>query len=119
MIVFGTLKFGWVDKVEDLGTVATMFVHIMYIPLIPMGTYLMVGEDRGLKIPFSIKSVLVAYVRSALFWTALLSTLGAIVSSGFTCLCAAPLWIAYGVMPFLVRTASESRAEELRNLAMQ
>ena len=71
MIIFGMRRFGWVDEVPGLGTVATTFIHVMFIPLIPVETYVMTGPNRGIRIGFSMKSILVAWVRSALFWSAL------------------------------------------------
>lgn len=120
MIVFGTHKFGWVDEVEDLGAVATMFIHVMYVPLIPMGSYFIFADDwdRGVTVPFSAKSVLVAYARAAVFWTALICTVASVVSSGLTCCCAIPTWLVYFGMPFLLRPASEERAADLRAMLL-
>lgn len=114
MIVFGTRKFGWVDEVEGLGTVATTFFHVMFVPLIPIGSHLMLDESRGVSLPLSIKSILVAWVRSALFWSAFASWVGVPATFGITCLTALPLTLAYFAMPFFVRKASLARAEELR-----
>ncbi len=116
MIVFGTHKFGWVDQVEGLGSVATMFIHVMYVPLIPTGSFFIFAddEDRGVTIPLNGKSVLIAYTRAAMFWTAFICTLAALVSSGLTCCCALPVWGIYFAMPFLLRPATQQRADELR-----
>ena len=116
MIIFGTHKFGWVDEVEGLGSVATSFFHIMYVPLVPVGSYFVFGDDwdRGVPVPLNAKSVLIAYTRAAVFWTAFISTLAALVSTGLTCCCAIPAWGIYFAMPFLLRPASDDRASELR-----
>jgi hypothetical protein len=114
MIVFGLRKFGWVDQVEGLGTVATTFFHIMFVPLIPTGSHLMVDDDRGISVPLSMKSVLVAWFRSFLFWGALLSWVAALPSTGLACCSAVPLTVGYFALPLLVRKASPARAAELR-----
>lgn len=114
MIVFGTRKFGWVDEVEGLGTIATTFIHVMFVPLIPTATHLMIDDDRGIPMPLYAKSVLVAWIRSALFWTAFASWVGLPASFGISCLSAVPATIGYFALPLLVRKASPKRAEELR-----
>lgn len=116
MVVFGTRFFGWVDQVEGVGTVATRFFHVMWIPLVPLGTWFMLGDDRGTQIGLSVKSILVAWIRSFLFWSALGSFVAMPATFGITCIFAVPLAIAYFAMPLLVRRASSSRAEELRSL---
>jgi len=113
MIVFGTRMFGWVDGIDDQGMVATRFAHVMFVPLIPLGSVFMVDDDRGIAISLSLKSVIVAYVRSALFWSAAGSWALVPASFGITCLFALPLSLAYFVMPWFVRTASEQRAEQI------
>ncbi len=120
MIIFGTHKYGWVDQVEGLGAVATMFIHVMYVPLIPMGSYFIFADDddRGVTLPLNGKSVLMAYTRAAIFWTAFICTLAALVSSGLTCCCALPVWGIYFAMPFLMRRASDARAEEIRAMLL-
>ncbi|MFT6161807.1 MAG: hypothetical protein ACJAZO_003385 [Myxococcota bacterium] len=121
LIIFGTHKFGWVDEVEGLGWVATSFIHVMYVPLIPMSSYFIFADDsdRGVVVPLNGKSVIVAYTRAMMFWTALLCTVAAIVSSGLTCCCAVPAWGIYFAMPFLLRPASEARAAELREMLVR
>ncbi len=113
MIVYGTHKFGWVDEVEGLGTVATRFIHIMWIPLIPIGTSFMLDDDRGYSMSLSLKSIVVAYVRAFLFWSAAASVAAVPVTFGITLCTALPLGLAWLLMPFLVRKASAARAAEL------
>lgn len=117
MIIFGTHKFGWIDQVDDVGTVATSFFHVMYIPLIPFQTSLMLDDDMGISLPLSIKSIIVAYVRSFLFWTAFMCVVSSPATFGITCVLGLPFIIGYFVMPMLVRKASAQRAEELTLLA--
>lgn len=115
MIVFGTRKFGWVDHVEGVGTVATTFFHVMFFPLIPTASHFMLDDERGIPIPMSMKSVLFAWVRAGLFWGALASWI-AVPATGVTCCSAVPLTAAYLLMPMVLRPASPARAAELQAL---
>ena len=67
-IVWGTRMMGKVDAVPGVGHVATKFFYLQYVPLIPVETYLVfreVGEQiYGVQIPFSPKSILVAWFRT-------------------------------------------------------
>ncbi len=78
MIVYGVRKFGKVDALENGAHVATQFVHIWFVPLIPLKTHLVVSEDgnnyQGIPLPFSFKSLLAAWLRCFLVF----STLGAL-----------------------------------------
>jgi hypothetical protein len=69
IVVFGHRLFGKVDAVPGLFHVATKFFYIDYLPLIPAGTWLVFSQNgkswRGVPIPFSIKSMLVAWARAA------------------------------------------------------
>lgn len=118
MIVFGSHKYGWVDQVEGLGTVATSFFHIMYVPLIPFATHLMIDDNRGLPLPMSLKSVIVAYVRAMLFWSFAFTLVLVPFSYGISCVLALPLGVAYFGMPMVVRKASDARANELKLMVM-
>ena len=67
-IVWGTRMMGKVDAVPGVGHVATKFFYLQYIPLIPVETYLVfreVGEEiHGVRIPFSPKSIVIAWLRA-------------------------------------------------------
>src|SRR5688572_16403957 len=68
IIFYGTRLYGKVDQVDDTGIhVATRFFHIWFIPLIPLGSSLVVSKTDdgalGLPHPFSFKSLLVAWAR--------------------------------------------------------
>lgn len=70
VVVYGTRLFGKVDTLDDTGVhVATKFFHISWIPLIPLGSFLVIEDTgdrhRGASVPLSFKSVLVAYLRAA------------------------------------------------------
>ncbi len=67
VIVYGSRFYG---KVRACGGsyLATQFAHIYYVPLVPIGTHLVLqsngdGSFRGIKAPFSVKSMLAAYLR--------------------------------------------------------
>lgn len=73
-VAAGLRLFGKVDRVPGKYHVATRCWHFCYLPLIPLGTYLvlherttgMTNEFEGVRIPFSFKSYLVAWTRSLL-----------------------------------------------------
>jgi hypothetical protein len=76
MIVFGTRYYGKCDQVPGLFYVATLFHHVQFVPLVPTGTFLILdnGEKNdehftAYRIPFSIRSMLLGWVR-AILWSA-------------------------------------------------
>ena len=71
IIVYGTRLFGKSDAMEGIGHVACRFVHIMFVPLLPIETVLVVGENRGLKLPFSFKAALSGWLRGGAILTGL------------------------------------------------
>jgi hypothetical protein len=67
IIVYGTRFYG---KVNACGRsfLGTQFFHIYYVPLIPIGTHLILEEHlggtfKGIKSAFSFKSIAAAYLR--------------------------------------------------------
>ena len=67
VIVYGTRFYG---KVRACGRsfLGTQFLHIYYVPLIPIGTHLILeehgdGSYKGIKSAFSFKSMMAAYLR--------------------------------------------------------
>jgi hypothetical protein len=80
---FGTKLMGKVDDVPRMGYVATQFFHINYLPLIPTGTYFVLEESgdnfRGVTLPLSFKSILVAWLRAALFIGFIVTVIVAII----------------------------------------
>lgn len=70
IIIWGTRLFGRVDEVPGLFHVATRFFHLWYIPLIPLGSSLILSKEgnsyRGMDISLSGKSVLIAWLRVGL-----------------------------------------------------
>ena len=77
---------GKVDEVPGLFYVATQFVHLNYIPLGPMKSFLILagtekGEDfSGVKIKMSWKSVFFGYLRAALVWGIILIAIGGLAA---------------------------------------
>jgi hypothetical protein len=127
MIVYGHRLYGYCDAVPGQFHVATQFVHIWFVPLVPLGSYVVLeGESegnswRGVKIGFSLKSLLFAWGRAGL----ILSTLGGLVGGvmlladaeilgGLASLIAA---VVCGVAVFasyrLLGNASPARTQEL------
>ncbi len=71
VLIWGSKLYGKTDAVPGLFHVATKFGHLWYIPLIPTSTFLVLSEDgdgwRGLDLPMSGKSILLAWIRTAAF----------------------------------------------------
>src|SRR6476646_7713892 len=72
VVVFGKEFYGMVDRVPGEYHVATLFRHVQYVPLIPLGSYLVLEDERGrdtdrcIPIPWQSKSVTIGYVRGVL-----------------------------------------------------
>src|SRR4051812_41297249 len=72
IVVWGEKLYGKVDHVPGLFYVSTKFFYLQYLPLIPLGSVLVLdGSEkdnayRGAKIGLSGKSVLFAWLRTAL-----------------------------------------------------
>lgn len=66
--VWGSRLYGKVDNVKGLFHVATKFGHFDYIPLIPMGSWVITEQTgngwRGVRIPVSLKSIGVGLLRA-------------------------------------------------------
>jgi hypothetical protein len=92
--------FGKVDQVPNLCFVATRFLHFCYVPLVPLGTYLihdpqavsrhpadppyLIGETGilGMRISMSLKSVLLAWLRAGCTIATIACGILALISSG-------------------------------------
>lgn len=83
MIIYGTRLYGKVDEVPGMFHVATQFVFLQYVPLVPMGSYLILSksgsEFQGAKLGLNLKSMLVAWVRAALAVGAVAAVIIAII----------------------------------------
>ncbi|MDB5300067.1 MAG: hypothetical protein JWO87_1730 [Phycisphaerales bacterium] len=67
IFIFGSRLFGKCDDVAGMFHVATKFGHVNFLPLIPMQTYIVLSRNgnqfRGVPIPLSAKSILLAWAR--------------------------------------------------------
>jgi len=139
-IAFGKRLFGRVDSVAGRYHVATLCWHFCYLPLLPLGTFLilkstmrgMTTHFEGVRLPFSAKSLLFAWVRPPLIlcFSVMLVTSGTSLAvvlrdhldllawgkiSGVTLAGAALLFGPY-LIPGLGR-ATKARAAELARFA--
>jgi hypothetical protein len=76
MFIVGDRYFGKVDRVPGCFHVATRFLHVWWIPLVPRESYLILentDERRGVRIPLCRKSVIKGYV---LGYSMMLAVLG-------------------------------------------
>ena len=84
IIIWGTRLMGKVDVVPGLFHVATQFGHLNFLPLVPLRSYLILSQDgsgfRGMEIGFSFKSMLMAWLRTALFLVAVIASVAAIAA---------------------------------------
>ncbi len=75
MVAFwGSRAFGKVDEVPGIFHVSTTFLHVLYLPVVPLKSHL-VHRDVPLPIRLSPKSVLTAWLRGALGLSAVWSVL--------------------------------------------
>jgi hypothetical protein len=69
IVIFGERMYGKVDRVPGVCYVITIFMHLNFIPLIPVRSYIVVegteegGEFRGKQVSVCLKSVLAGYIR--------------------------------------------------------
>ena len=77
MWFMGVGPYGRVDRVPGVACVVTMFVHFLFMPLIPYQSLVVPGDGLGsrgaVRIPMSLKSVAVGYLRAALILAAVLA----------------------------------------------
>jgi hypothetical protein len=82
-IVWGSKLMGRCDVVPGLFHVETKFGHIYYLPLIPTASWLVLSKSgkgfRGVPIPLSVKSILLAWARAAFFLAGLIFALIALM----------------------------------------
>jgi hypothetical protein len=143
-IVFGTQRFGRVDTVPGVAHLATLFFHIMFIPLFPVQSQIILDRgDRGERVlplrKVVWKSALMAWARLWMFlgmagagWMAYMfnaryawdrdvqHAIGVAFtkSSGQTTFAAlAAALLVLFVLSYRLTRASGGRAEELRELA--
>ncbi len=122
VIIWGSGMYGKVDEVPGICHVATRFGHLWYLPLIPMGTYAVFDEEgdgfRGASLPLSGKSILMAWVRTAMFLAFAISAIFIFVTWGTVGMAVAGAFTAVTLGAFIAslrlgRSASYSRAKEI------
>jgi hypothetical protein len=123
LIPFGTNFQGSVDEVPGFFWVETKFYHVGFMPLVPLGTWAVtrrVGNGRqGVKIPMSIKSILMAWIA---YLSAVVGLIGSCIAlsqylasdthwlpCAITGGIAAVIWLVVKYLPIL-RRASYTRA---------
>jgi hypothetical protein len=124
IIVYGTRCYGRADVIEGVGHVTCRFVHIMFVPLVPIETMFMVGEEGGIKLPFSFKAAASGWLRGGAILTGLGMLVGAVASFvdgepllGAACLVVAV--IAFGAFPMfgmLFGSCSPMRRAEIMSM---
>lgn len=124
MIIFGTRLYGKVDQVPGLFYVATTFVHLQFIPFVPMSSYLVLAGNRGAySIGLSWKSVLFAWARAGagiagvvLVILALMSVGGQLHGKHVWLMFAVSLALGVGLLVFVPLSYRLSRAGPHRAL---
>jgi hypothetical protein len=85
IIIWGARLYGKVDEVPGMFHVATKFGHVWYIPLIPMGSHIVLERTgqgwRGLPVPLSGKSILAAWLRGLGIAGMIFSAIGMMVTA--------------------------------------
>lgn len=86
-MILGTFRYGRVDRVPGRFYVATQFLQFCFVPLIPLQSYVIKGEEfekfQGIPIPMSLKSVFMTWGRTILFLY-VATTLWKMWNAGFT-----------------------------------
>lgn len=126
IIVYGTRCYGRADVIEGMGHVTCRFVHIMFVPLIPIQTLFLTGDDTGIKLPFSFKAAASGWLRAGAMLTGLGMLAGAVASfaDGEPILGAAALVVAllgFGAFPLGLifgKCSPMRRAESMAMLGM-
>jgi hypothetical protein len=118
IVVFGRRLYGKVDSADGV-FVRTSFFHIMWVPLVPLGSYLGIGskgETGYVRVPLQPRSVLAAYLRAGSVAAVLVlvavatreASLSASFMAGFTPFAVLLTFMAWG---FIGRPSSEARAQ--------
>ncbi|MBX3188954.1 MAG: hypothetical protein KF819_18180 [Labilithrix sp.] len=121
IIVYGTRFYGHTDKVEGVGHVACRFVHIMFVPLIPIETMFLLGDDRGVKLPFSMKAALCGWLRGGTLLWGISSLIGGVVEmaegeilyGGVLVVGAVIAFVSFFLVGLLFGKCSDARKREL------
>jgi hypothetical protein len=128
----GMTMYGKVDQVPGLLHVGTQFFHVNFIPLIPLGSYVViegveVKEDQppGVPISFNFRSLFFAWLRAGLIAGGVFAAMAAIIEGfrllhrhgqpGFAAAMAVLALVLFAVLPLTYRL---TRATPFRALAL-
>jgi hypothetical protein len=135
VVVFGTRLYGKVDQVPGVFYVATRFFHVQFVPLLPVGSVLIIdgtesdGNYTGASIGLSGKSVLFAYLRLLLFLGGIITGIVGVVAlfsaldnkasmvQAISFLVLGPVMLVMWWFSYRWAYASEARALRLAQLA--
>ena len=85
MFIFGTRAFGRTCHVKGVCHVVTKFFHINFVPLVPVGSYVVIGDKTfrapAVKVPLQWKSLGVAWLRFLCFGLTVFGLIGVIAIS--------------------------------------
>lgn len=106
LIVYGTRCYGRADAIDGLGYVTCRFVHIMFVPLVPIQTVFLFSDDRGINLPFSFKAAMSGWLRGGAIVTGLGMLAAAIGNFGdgeplLGAVCVVLAVLAFGAFPLL------------------
>lgn len=126
LLFCGARAYGRTDVVPRTFYVATRFVHIFFVPLIPMGSLLVFhgqGDPlTGIPIPLSAKSVLLGWIRGAcVVFTVFPATLATAPGPGVNrvaCLVIAGVAASVLVASYAVRRINRPTYERAHQLAL-
>jgi hypothetical protein len=81
MMILGETKYGRVNRIPGLFYVATGFFHINFLPIFPVGTYVLFDgtKDHGVRTRLSLRSIVVGYLRTYSFLVAFIASLVALL----------------------------------------
>jgi hypothetical protein len=127
----GTQLYGKVDQVPGLLHVGTQFFHLNFVPLVPMGSYVVLegrpasDDTPGVPIEWSRKSVFFGWLRAAL-WIGASALLVSAIVEAIRCLENKGDWLDVGgqalaaivLFVLLPLTYRMTRASPLRALAL-
>lgn len=124
IIVYGTRCYGKADVIEGLGHVTCRFVHIGFVPLVPIETLFLVDDDRGMKIPFSFKAALSGWLRAGAIFAGILFLLGGFAEFGegeplfgaMSIVCGVLAIASFWVWGFILGKCSPQRKAELMGM---
>lgn len=137
IFIYGHRMYGKVDRIPGVGHVVTRFGHLNYVPLFPMGSFLVVQEqgDQFIGAPIGLngKSILTTYLRAAGWLGAIIGAVvlaisiadgrgsgvsQAVIVSAVEMLAAAGVLALTYLLPWF-HTASQERADKLMKSAAQ